>query len=372
VAKVQPGPLAIRKGGFVLRSHQPFALELRGGIYRVVFYVGPERFRFSTGTSDSVEAGKKALTIWSRYTQAAGKLPAGTQDRLALKQHVANWLEHLEGRAGEFRENYVNRREIDTTYFLKKWERLSDVTPQAWEVLKRELHAGPLGWRSIALVANTLRHFLRWCEETIEGYTAPKIDSPPQKLVRLEQAGRAAMTEVQRDLFLKTLSGMGERADDRLYASRAHRIYRVLFWTAMRKGELEALCPNWIDWTAETITIPAKDDKAGHEEVIDLHPMARLALSEEQATHDPLPLEKPLFGHFDLRMIFKATCVKAGIKTPGLTAHHVTRHTCATLAAEHAPTLGALMSIGRWKSPQVAARYLHADLKAARSALRKL
>jgi integrase len=55
---------------------------------------------------------------------------------------------------------------------------------------------------------------------------------------------------------------------------RAHRIYTALFETWVRRSTLRALTPRWIDWKAETITIPAKHNKTRREKVIDLTPRA--------------------------------------------------------------------------------------------------
>lgn len=351
------------------KAKQPFSLKPRNGIFYVHFFSGGRRFRLSTDTGDPDAAQTAAVEIWSKASRA-GKLPRGQQDQLALELHVATWIEHLDHRAGEYGDGYAKRRRYDMGY-LVGWTSLSQITTASWDLKMRELHA-KLGWRSLQHLANTLRHFLRWCEETIDGYKAPKILSPPSKLVRRTQSVRRAMTEEERDLFLATLLTMGVRSDDKAYALRAHRIYRVLFWSALRKGELEALCPSWVDDTEEIIRIPASDDKAARAEVVDLHPVVKAALTEERALHNPLALNSPLFGHFEFKELFRATITKAGISAEGLTPHHVTRHTCATLAAAAAPNLESIMAVGRWKSPQVAGRYLHPTLKAARAALRRM
>jgi site-specific recombinase XerD len=50
----------------------------------------------------------------------------------------------------------------------------------------------------------------------------------------------------------------------------------------------------------------------------------------------------------------------------GLTPHHVTRHTAATLALENGVSVLGVMAQGGWDSMQSMQRYTHAQLQHAR------
>ena len=69
--------------------------------------------------------------------------------------------------------------------------------------------------------------------------------------------------------------------------------------------------------------------------------------------------------------MFGRACRAAGIDGHGLTPHHVTRHTAATLAAEKpSATLAGLMAQGAWRSASIPEKYLHPNLQAARRVTR--
>jgi integrase len=82
-------------------------------------------------------------------------------------------------------------------------------------------------------------------------------------------------------------------------------------------------------------------------------------------------LDRPIFGAFDYRALFVHACEKAGIDSAGLTAHHVTRRTAATLAGEKpGASLSALKSQGGWRSSAVVDHYLKPSVEAARRVTR--
>ena len=141
------------------------------------------------------------------------------------------------------------------------------------------------------------------------------------------------------------------------------------------KGELEAMTPRWLG--KDLLRIPAVDDKAGHACTIPLHPKARAAI-RAQLAGKVVDLDRPIFGTFSFHQargrthplggIFERAVELAGIDAQGLTPHHVTRHTAATIAgAQPEASLSGMMRMFRWTSPQMVARYLHGEMEAARA-----
>src|SRR5207302_361940 len=80
---------------------------------------------------------------------------------------------------------------------------------------------------------------------------------------RAEEGKRRGADQDDPRQFLKALLQLGD--------TRAHRNYTCMFWSLLRKGELAALTEEWIDWKAQTITVPGEHSKSGEREVIDLH-----------------------------------------------------------------------------------------------------
>ena len=82
-------------------------------------------------------------------------------------------------------------------------------------------------------------------------------------------------------------------------------------------------------------------------------------------------LDLPIFGPFNWRSLFIRTCRRAGIDPKGLTAHHVTRRTAATLAGEKpGASLASLKAQGGWSSSEVVDRYMRVSVEAARRVTR--
>ena len=377
-------------------------------IWWVSYTLGGKRGRKSTGKRDRAEAERAAAAIvfgahgdGGGADGGSGSLPPQVAERLDLKQLSDAWIEKLE-KEHPGNRRYVNRIETDMLCYVERlWMYPHEITSVSWGRTHREgvqarLHGaalcehpaciavgscsqpekhgafGPLKWRSIAHLANTLRHFLRYCASRGVIESVPEIKSPPSKLQKAERAPRSALDDETKHAFLWALLVMGEE--------RACRIYLTLFETWMRKSSLEALTLRWCDFKAETITIPAAHNKSGVERVIDMTPAAVEAIRAETADWKPIRLDKPVFGAFDFHQAFDATrkggvfgraLALAGIDRYGLTPHHSTRHTAATIAgAKPGASLSGLMAQAGWESAQMAERYLHPTLKAARALTR--
>jgi integrase len=274
-------------------------------------------------------------------------------------------------------------------YVAEHWKHATEVTAESWVKVMLKLHhtnGGPLRWRSIAHVAHTLRAFLEWCKAKHIIDDVAVIDVPSTKDQRMDGNARRAFTEDEMERFLWALALMGE--------GRALRIYITLFETWQRKSTIEALTPRWVNFHNESITIPAKHFKTGKEKLIDLTPRAaeaiRAEIAAKSAGEEPIRLDEPVFGSFDFHQeavrkwkdvagnehqyedggVFARACRSADIDQHGLTPHHVTRHTAATLALENGTSILGAMAQGGWDSMQSMQRYTHAQLQHARQAAR--
>lgn len=341
---------------------------------------------------DREKFAREAATLYLEECERRGvgrdgtALPREIVESLTLKQLVAGFITHEEEAYTGHDDRHVKRYKTDLyLYVLRRWTSVEEITSDAWEEAKKALHkraGGPLGSRSLAHLANTLRHFLRYCLGRGVIASVPELKSPPTKDQRAEQKKIAAMTAVQRDKFLNALLQLGE--------DRAHRIYTVLFWSLLRQNELSALEESWIDWTRAKIRIPPEHSKSGEPEEVALHPRVRRVLRAE--LHDlGKKHSRPIFGRYDFHQantpklkggLFGRACLKTGLvkERPdgtvdfrGLTPHHVTRHSSATIAADQeGTTLHELMALARWRSSAMADRYLHPTVEAGRRALKRL
>lgn len=308
----------------------------------------------------------------------------GAVARPTVDAGVAACLEQLEREAGQHREQYVRRHREDLKlYVLPKtpeevaagrwqppWRYLDEVTSAEWEREKLRLHrsarpAGPLGWRSIAHLTGSLRKMMRVAvaEGLIE--SVPELKPPPHKLVREEAAKRRALSEPERERFLKVIA---ERFP------RSHRFYTVLFFTLFRRGELFALAPGWLDFRRKTILVPAEHSKSREAEEVHMHPRAAAALRAELASRGKVDRDAPLFGKHDARPAYRYALETARprIDPRGLVPHHMTRHTGATMVGESTTDLLEIMAAMRVRSPAIAQRYLHVDARRARRVMARL
>lgn len=348
-----------------------------------------ERWEVSTGvprTGDRAAATRTAAVLFVAALARAGRgaaVPKTVTEQIDLFSLSSQFLLHDEETYRGHDGRRAGRLKTDMDYVLARWKRIEQITSGAWLAARAELHksaGGPLGHRSIGHLANTLRHFLRWAQERGFVSTVPEIKSPMSKLQRAEQAPRRALDEAQRDRFLAALRGMGEH--------RAARIYAFMFYSGLRMGETAAITTRWIDSRRREITVPAEHSKSGEPEVIDLHPEVARAIRGELGTRKD---EKPIFGHFDFhqantpelqgglagRALLRAKLVTlkpdGTVDFRGLTPHHVTRHSAATIVAgKRGTTLEELMAFGRWKDAQTPSKYLHPTVKAGRRASRRL
>lgn len=361
-----------------------FHLEMRAGspYYQAFFTLGGKGLRRSTGIlpPDEARARQEAAAIVAREAQRLGAKPTGTLaaqvgEHLDLKGLADLWIDQLNREHGK---KHADRMDTDLLNYVEpRWAHPREITSEAWKQAKLDLReqktrlGKPLSWRSLAHLANTLRHFLRFCNDRGAIETVPEIrlTKKESKAAREGGAARTAFEAEQREAFLWALALMGY--------GRALRIYTVLFETWVRKSTLEALTPRWIDFRRETIAIPAEYIKGRRGKVIDLTARAAEAIRAELDEADgPIKLDLPIFGAFDFHQawdeerkggIFGRALTLAGIDRYGLTPHHSTRHTALTLGGqEPGATLSGLMAQAGIDTASIVGVYLHPSLAAAR------
>jgi len=238
-------------------------------------------------------------------------------------------------------------------YVAEAFDGVEDITPDAWRSHAHELHADGLSWRTIQNITVSARHLLTFAKRAGVIDRVPEIEAPAQRDVVAEAAPRRALTEAERDALLGYF---------REHDPFAWRAYRLMFWTALRKSEVEKLCGRWLAPRPGWIVFPAGRTKSGKRgQKAQLLAPAQVAVDEQRAARGTIDPDAPIFGPINFEIVFWRAVKELGIDEFGLTAHHVARHSCITHAAERGASFKALMEMGRWSSPQVAMDYLHLD-----------
>lgn len=341
-------------------------LKLRGDVWAYSFSVAGQRFRGTTGERDRGRAEGFLAARWHEEHQKAHlPIARGPTAQLDLAGLSSLWLAQVEARAGEKNPQYLTRHKLDVKYLLKSFKLAGDVTDQAWQDAMRELHAGGLSWASLRHATVTLRHLVRFAGRLGAIAAVPELRPPPNKLVAKDQADRRALSEGERD---RVLRAMRQNHDH-----RAARIWTVMAYSGLRRGELRKLTLRWLDLQAQSIRIPATAAKSGAEELVPLHPKVRQAVRAEAAERGVKDKDAPVFGGFDVRKAWQRALDRSKVDDHGLTAHHTARHTFGTLLAQESRgDVTAVMAGGRWRSLAMAQRYVHASAARARAAIRRL
>jgi integrase len=346
-----------------------FRLKLRGEVYHVRFTRHGKEHRLSTESGDKGRAKQEAERLVRNHdigndcrVCGGGGAPVGQVPLRDLSERFLKEVLRTHG-AG-----YQKRATTDMVQYIEeRWKDPNEITSKAWEAAKLDWHTNPterrerLSWGSIANLANTLRAFLRYCGEVGAVESVPEIKNPTAKQLAADRAYLRPLDSDEQQRFLWSLALAGE--------SRALRVYIALFETWMRKGEMSRMTPRWTDFRQETILIPAQHSKNGHPRKIDLNPQAAEAIRAEMG--EVVDLDRPIFGPFDYRSLFERTAAIAGLDPKGLTAHHVTRRTAATLAGEKpGASLAALKAQGGWRTSAVVDLYMKPSVEAARKVTR--
>lgn len=339
---------------------QPFRLTHwpRSPFWYVVFRFQGKRVVRSTEQEGRAAAEREAAQIWLQTTARSG---APTQaPGLTLKEYADAWADSaLKARSERRGPRYAAAQEANVVnHVLTRFVRPTEVRTDAWDAACQDMHDDGLTWQTIQRVTSSARALLRY----VYGDEAPILHAPPAEDARLEAAHRRAMTAAERDEFMAQVAKIDQFA---------HRAYTVMFYSAMRESEVEKLRRRWIVGAYIHFPAPSTKSKAPGQDLY-LTPPVRKAISEQQAARGDISPDEPIFGPFDLRRVFLRALKATGIDRTGLTAHHTARHTCATLAAEGAPSIAHLQAVTRHKSLAMVERYVHPNGELSREVLDKL
>lgn len=351
---------------------KPFHVRTKRGsaFWWADFTLASSRYRFPLTVKngdDRAKAEQEAGTRWLEECARQG-IKATAPAELRTKALLVRYIEtELAARARKRGPRYAEIEEIRLGLHVQpRFPVVTEITPTSWDTHVEELHAQGLKLDTIRKVTISCRLFLKWCGRISAIALVPSLRAPAGEECALEVAERRAFTRAERDAFLAALDG------------RAKRIYTVLLYTALRKSALERMLPRWIDWQTGYVTFPASAMKKRKPKSFYLHPLAQKAIKEElEGRERDLA---PVFGPFDYdghngaarSGVFWTACREANIPLDGLTAHHVCRHTAATIAGNDGASLAELMRLGGWDTPAAALRYMHASDEQARKAVERL
>ena len=350
--------------------------------FSVQFTVAGEVVRRATGERDRGTADVRAAAIFlEEHRRAHVPVSAPGFDQLGdrqLAQVAALYLDDLktklEAKEINRAESYYDDAERDIrVHLVERFKRVDELTTKTWDAASKAWHGAGLKWRSIQRLTVTARHVLRFVAGLGMLGSVPELRAPKREQVLAEQAPRRAMTAAERTKFLAAVKKS---------SPRAWRIYVILFWSAMRRSDLRRLTLREINWKTGYINFPSPMTKSKKEgQQIWMHPKVRDALKAEIAELEKKTKKRParkvapdelLFPQFTVDKTGRKAIAAAGLDAKGLTPHHVTRHTTATLAGDAGASLAELMALGRWSSPQMAMRYMHENAKRSKAALKKL
>lgn len=344
-----------REGSSVLHCHYTVAGKL---------------IRHSTGERDRSRADEAAARAYlEAHIRARVPVPASSE-REPLRRIGAAFLADLERRL-ERRElirspRYFKDAKFALARVTQRWTDIAEIGP-GWKNALLDWHAEGTGYRYLQIVTVFARALLRWAEEAghMHGVTMPKLRGPQGEDVSSEASERRPLSEDERDRVL---------AEIKKLSPRAHRIYTVLFYTGARKSDLERMQLRQIDWKSGFVKLPPRQTKSkARDQVLWMHPKALKAIRAEIATSKIVDPEALVFGPFNSVRVWALALDKAKISDrDGLTPHHVTRHTAATIAGDKGATLAELMAFGRWATPQMAARYMKVNAAQAKKAGERL
>jgi hypothetical protein len=245
-----------------------YRIKLRGPVYQVRFTRNGKEHRLSTNTGEQGAARQEAARLVREHDAkpscaVCGGKPKSGGDTARLAEEFLKAVRRSHGEA------YAKRAATDLNqYIIDRWPDPSAITSKSWEEAKLALHEEEtarrerLSWGSIANLANTFAPFSVIVLGA--GLSGPSLESGIPQRSSLQQIGHIC----DHWTLMSNKSSSGPSLF--LVKSRALRIYIALFETWMRKGELAAMTPRWVDFRQETIHIPARHSKNGHDREIDL------------------------------------------------------------------------------------------------------
>lgn len=344
----------------------PFSLYRRGDRWWVQFYIHGRRTRAPTGESDRGRAEERAAGIWQEAKARSGDPVVGVVSR-SLAAIAADLVSEARtmGRA----DTYARDLEVDLRlHILRRWQTPEAITSLGWEQARIDIHAEGQTWASVKRIGKHLRLLLRYCVRKGALASEPVIHSPSKELIAREAIEHEALSRKDRDRLLADMRKRGNL--------RAARCYEVMFFNLFRRSTVARLMPSWVDLKARTVRVPASNAKNSKTRTYWLHPKALRALREQM--RENASVSSPIFGSFDHSNVFWSAVERLGIASReekrGLTPHHVTRRTAATMLVEAGATTKDRMAAGGWDSVEAAERYdlPTEQVERSRRALRKL
>jgi integrase len=356
-------------------NRKPFHVRAKAGsaFWWADFTIKGKRYRpvldlTRADDPDQRRATQAAGTLWLEERCRQGIKAAAPPDldtETLIIRYVATEL------AAQARKRAARYLQIEklrlNLHVVPRFPLVNGLTADAWDLAVADMH-GRLKLDTIRKITFSACVFLRWCAKIGAIALVPALRAPSDEECALELPERRAFTREERDRFLLQLDG------------RPRRVYTVLLYTALRKISLERMLPRWINWQTGYVVFPGLALKKRKPKAFFLRKEAQDAIREEMAARGSLDPDKPVFGKFDFdghngaarSGIFWTACRAAGIPLQGLTAHHVCRHTAATIAGNDGATLAELMRLGGWETPAMAMRYMHASDEQARKVVERL
>jgi integrase len=368
-----------------------------------------KRVRKPTGVKDpaSTEAAWRAAErVWTASGAAAEAVAQGQDVAMPslddlLAKFLGEWLPTFA--AGRNRKKRrLNERYLQTSEAYLKMvlpympQDVRQIDNEWWEDAMHVLHDGSIPehrkewfqilrpqdgkpwskkprlykWATIGCCLLALRQFLNFCGPGAPGLPRtlgllrdiPKLSPPSEEAIENDQAARRAMTEQERDNFLKQLKDEGN-----LFALRC---YLLMFFAGFRRSTVARLTPRWIDFKSKTITPPGlqiKNRQTGHG--FAMHPLVEKAIVEQMTTNREerdggvVELDKPIFGEINFHALWKRICREVNIDTHGLTAHHGARHTAGTMVCRTAQSMEEALAFMGQKDLRSLRKYWHPSVR---------
>ena len=237
--------------------------------------------RKSSGTTDKRAAERIAAKLEADAAlRREGVIDVGqeriaVQGRVALKDHVDEYLRHLELRGRSKKHVRAIRTFLSTLEGAFGISRLSDITPDAVEHYLHRLKSKGKSARTLNYRQVLLSGFVTWCVKTGRLASNPLLSLHRQDETRDKKRTRRALTAEE----LARLFAVAERRGVKAF-------YSAAYFAGLRRGDLERLCWGSVDLKAATITI--SDGKAHRVDVLPIAPPL-LAELERIRPERPLP-----------------------------------------------------------------------------------
>ena len=197
-------------------------------------------------TSRKVRDGlmtRSEISITSRVGQSIG-------------QHIDHYRQFLLDADITPKHADLARNRLVKLFGIAKASTLRDVTLEGTQAALAQLRTAGRGLKTLNHYGDTAKGFLDWCKRAKRIAENPLVDLErynDKTDVRHER--RSISVQEFTRLLEVTLPG---EPYGRMTGALRELCYRLAFMTGLRFGEIKAMRPDWFDWEALTVTIPAK------------------------------------------------------------------------------------------------------------------